>query len=261
MKAFTTSASSSSSLLLDGQTKTKGQPGINRMSMSSSSSIFNSNAGMVVGGNGESNGGGAPGLYTKYKSYLKRDKVLIKKILMGVSTKRPDHVQTALIRRHLLELTQSFMIPLERYVASLMPLQKDISPFKAAPNAHNFKLDDFLATLELAGPELTSPLKGDWKGLYRRFFHSPNFRGWYNNRHKALQCTLQERQLQALSEVNLEKWAMEKHEVEIIDMILNLKQKLQNCGNITDKTMEQIKAQITSMKNLLPNDLKDVANI
>lgn len=39
-------------------------------------------------------------------------------------------MQTALLKRHLIELTESFMIPLERYIASLMPLQKDISPFK-----------------------------------------------------------------------------------------------------------------------------------
>lgn len=43
---------------------------------------------------------------------------------------RPVEVQSALLRRHLLELTQSFMIPLERYVASLMPLQKNVSPYK-----------------------------------------------------------------------------------------------------------------------------------
>lgn len=213
-----------------------------------------------VHGSGEGSGG-PPGLFTKYKSYLKKDKALIKKILVGVTTKRPEHVQTALIRRHLLELTQSFMIPLERYMASLMPLQKDISPFKAPPNIRNFQLDDFLATLELAGPQLTSTLKGDWKGLYRNFYNSPNFRGWYNTRYRALQCTLQELQLQALSEVNFEEWAVEKHEVEIIDMILNLKKKLKSCNNVTDKTNEQVRAQINCMKNLLPNDLKDIANI
>lgn len=71
------------------------------------------------------------------------------------------------------------MIPLERYMASLMPLQKDISAFRAAPTPNHFKQDCFLATLELSGPQLTSPLKGDWSGLYKRFFRSPNFQDWY----------------------------------------------------------------------------------
>jgi len=73
-----------------------------------------------------------PGVYTYYRPFLHKDKVILKKLLKGVQTKRPGEVQTALLRRHLLELTQSFMIPLERYMASLMPLQKNISPYKVS---------------------------------------------------------------------------------------------------------------------------------
>ncbi|XP_054728711.1 protein DENND6B [Anastrepha obliqua] len=232
--------------------------GIIRKSLPSTGASLTSNT-IAAAGDGTS-----PGLYTKYKPFLKKDKNLIKKVLAGIKTKRPDHVQTALIRRHLLELTQSFMIPLERYIASLMPLQKDISPFKSAPNANTFKLDDFLATIEQSGPHLTSPLKGDWKGLYRRFFNSPNFRGWYDSRHRELQLTLQDLQLQALSVANLEQWARDKQEVEIIDMILKLKQKLNlyaGSSNNNSSTREQIRAQINCMKDLLPNDLKNVVNI
>ncbi|KAI8035422.1 protein DENND6B isoform X1 [Drosophila gunungcola] len=240
-------------------------------SFSSSTEFVGRSIKASTGLNGSSNNGSgdasSSGLHSKYRPYLKKDKALIKKVLLGMKTKRPEHVQTALIRRHLLELTQSFMIPLERYMASLMPLQKDISPFKSAPNASSFKLDDFLATLETAGPQLTSPLKGDWKGLYRRFFRSPNFRGWYEARHRELQLTLQDLQLQALSEANLEHWAHDKQEVEIIDMILKLKQKLNLYGEKATQlegingTQQQIRAQIECMKGLLPPDLKNVVNL
>ena len=71
-----------------------------------------------------------PGVYTQYKPFLQKDKTILKKLFRGIQTKRPGEVQTALLKRHLIELTESFMIPLERYIASLMPLQKDISPFK-----------------------------------------------------------------------------------------------------------------------------------
>lgn len=71
-----------------------------------------------------------PGVYTQYQPFLHKDKIILKKVLKGVQTKRPGEVQSALLRRHLLELTQSFMIPLERYMGTLMPLQKNISPFK-----------------------------------------------------------------------------------------------------------------------------------
>uniref|UniRef100_A0A1I8NN25 UDENN domain-containing protein n=1 Tax=Stomoxys calcitrans TaxID=35570 RepID=A0A1I8NN25_STOCA len=269
--------------LVDNQLNMQRQQHLSIKNIRNASSVTSLNSSNVLKSNngntslnGNNSEGSAPGLYTKYKPFLKKDKSLIKKVLLGLKTKRPEHVQTALLRRHLLELTQSFMIPLERYMASLMPLQKDISPFKSAPNANAFKLDDFLATLELSGPHLTSPLKGDWKGLYRRFYNSPNFRGWYESRHRELQLTLQDLQLQALSEANLEQWAQDKQEVEIIDMILKLKQKLNlyndkltnepsswsgNNGNTAIATRDQIRAQINCMKDLLPNDLKNVVNI
>lgn len=71
-----------------------------------------------------------PGVYTQYKTFLQKDKAILKKLYRGIQTKRPSEVQTALLKRHLTELTESFMIPLERYIATLMPLQKNISPFK-----------------------------------------------------------------------------------------------------------------------------------
>lgn len=70
------------------------------------------------------------GIYTSYKPFLQKDKNIIKNLMTGVSFNRPDEAQSALLRKHLLELTHSFMYPLERYIASLMPLQKDISAFK-----------------------------------------------------------------------------------------------------------------------------------
>lgn len=74
------------------------------------------------------------GIYSSYKPFLQKDKNIIKKLLTGVSSNRPDEAQSALLRKHLVELTHSFMYPLERYIASLMPLQKDISAFKVIYN-------------------------------------------------------------------------------------------------------------------------------
>jgi len=64
------------------------------------------------------------------RPFMQKDKELIKKIVMGMQSQRPGSVQTVILRKHLQELTESFMIPLERYVASLMPLHKKISPCK-----------------------------------------------------------------------------------------------------------------------------------
>merc|ERR1719378_317007 len=102
------------------------------------------------------------GVYTKYKPTLERDKLLFKKLAKGSSKSRPLEAQNALLKRHFIELTQSFMIPLERYLSSLMPLQRSISPWMAAPKLKQFEADAFLRTLGLFGPQLTSKLKGNW---------------------------------------------------------------------------------------------------
>jgi hypothetical protein len=49
-----------------------------------------------------------PGVFTSTKALLDRDKDIVKKILKGVQLRRPVEVQTALLRRYFLELTQVF---------------------------------------------------------------------------------------------------------------------------------------------------------
>uniref|UniRef100_A0A8C1XT33 DENN/MADD domain containing 6B n=1 Tax=Cyprinus carpio TaxID=7962 RepID=A0A8C1XT33_CYPCA len=124
------------------------------------------------------------GIYTAYKTFLHKDKSFIKRLLKGIQKKRPSEVQSAILRRHLLEQTESFILPLERYLESLMPPQRSMSPWKTPPQIRSFSQDEFMKTLEQAGPQLT--LKGDWTGLYRRFFRSPNFDGWYRLRHREM---------------------------------------------------------------------------
>uniref|UniRef100_A0A4W6FVH9 DENN/MADD domain containing 6Aa n=1 Tax=Lates calcarifer TaxID=8187 RepID=A0A4W6FVH9_LATCA len=141
-----------------------------------------------------------PGVYTAYKPYLNKDEEIIKQLQKGVQQKRPSAAQNAILRRYFLELTQSFIIPLERYVASLMPLQKSISPWKSPPQLRPFIQQDFMKTLEKAGPQLTSRLKGDWIGLYRHFLKSPNFDGWFRNRRREMTQKLEALHLEALCE-------------------------------------------------------------
>lgn len=63
-----------------------------------------------------------------------------------------------------------------------------------------FNPDDFLASLSSSGPQLTTGVKGDWVGLYKRFFRSPNFSGWFHARYTELSQQLQVKQLEKLSQ-------------------------------------------------------------
>jgi hypothetical protein len=56
-------------------------------------------------------------------------------------------------------------IQIFRYLSSLLPLKRHITPFKAVPQIKTFVLEDFLSTLEQTGPGLTSSIKGDWEGM------------------------------------------------------------------------------------------------
>ncbi|CAH1784707.1 unnamed protein product, partial [Owenia fusiformis] len=212
-----------------------------------------------------------PGVYTRYKAHLQKDKTILKRLakpspteslLQGVQTQRPVEVQNAMLKRYLLELTQSFMIPLERYMASLMPLQRSVSPHKGPPKLKQFQIEEFLKTLESSGPQLTSGLKGDWEGLYRKFFKSAHFIGWYNNRQQEVNMKLQAIHAEAMCNSDLVEWIRDKQEVEVVDLILRLREKL-NCAAssqmpVSPETVHKLQSHHDNIISQLPPDLRSV---
>uniref|UniRef100_A0A8C4JYU8 DENN domain containing 6A n=1 Tax=Dromaius novaehollandiae TaxID=8790 RepID=A0A8C4JYU8_DRONO len=203
-----------------------------------------------------------PGVYTSYKTYLNKDEEIIKQLQKGVQQKRPTEAQSVILRRYFLELTESFIIPLERYVASLMPLQKCISPWKSPPQLRQFIQEDFMKTLEKAGPQLTSGLKGDWIGLYRHFLKSPNFDGWFRSRQKEMTQKLEALHLEALCNENLVFWSQKHSEVETVDLVLKLKNKLLQAGRehlpVKTDTLKKLQTHIDDIILALPDDLQDI---
>src|SRR5262249_55860092 len=147
--------------------------------------------------NGTSATDAKPGVHTDYKPFLERDKSIVKQIeaklsaaqMMGSSASAtnlhgaaPMSARSRLnaaqceasehLRAYFLRLTQSFIIPLERYVSTLMPLHRRISAFRPLPTLRAFDADELLRAVEQHGPEETCGVRGDWKGLYRKFLKS-----------------------------------------------------------------------------------------
>ncbi|KAG5261475.1 hypothetical protein AALO_G00284660 [Alosa alosa] len=202
-----------------------------------------------------------PGIYTAYKTFLHKDKMLIKRLLKGIQRRSRSEVHSATLRRHLLELTQSFIIPLERYLASLMPLQRSISPWKTPPQIRPFSQDEFIGTLDHAGPQLTSVLKGDWLGLYRRFFRSQNFDGWYRLRLREMTQKVESLHLEIICDADLLAWTRDRSEVEIVDLILKLREKLvrEGCRHqlcVQEELLERLERSIHTVISSLPEDLQ-----
>jgi len=77
---------------------------------------------------------------------------------------------------------------------------KFVCVVKAPPLPRPFNPDDFLSTLETSGPHLTTGIKGDWAGLYKKFFRSINFSEWYNMRYKEAAEKLQVLHLEVISD-------------------------------------------------------------
>ncbi|XP_037371036.1 protein DENND6B [Talpa occidentalis] len=203
-----------------------------------------------------------PGLYTAYAAHLQRDRALLRRLRKGVQKKRPPDAQTALLRRHLLELTRSFLAPLEQYMASLMPLQRIVVPWKMPPQIRPFSQDDFLRSLGRTGPQLSCSRKGDWPGLYRRFFKSPHFDGWYRQRRREMGRQLEALHLEAICEANVETWMKDKSEVEIVDLVLKLREKLVRAQGqqlpVKESTLRQARLSMETVISSLPRDLQAV---
>ncbi|KAM5148302.1 protein DENND6A [Mantella aurantiaca] len=203
-----------------------------------------------------------PGVYSSYKPYLNKDEEIIKQLQKGIQQKRPSEAQNAILRRHFLELTQSFIIPLERYVASLMPLLKSISAWKSPPQLKPFSQEEFMKTLEKTGPQLTSRLKGDWIGLYRHFLRSANFDGWFRARRKEMMQKLEALQLEALCNEDLLIWVQKHTEVEAVDLVLKLKSKLALAQRehlpVDVDTLQKLQGQVDTIIQELPEDLQGI---
>lgn len=224
--------------------------------------VISSRRSPVVGHNAKRTLSSKPGIYTKYKQLLAKDKLIFRRLSKGNHPKRPPEVQNAILRRHMVELTQSFMIPLERYVASLMPLQRSISPWKRPPRLKSFDADEFITTLEHSGPQLTSRLKGNWVALYRKFFKSANFEGWFRHRQREIRQKLELLQLEALGKADVSIWIKDKQEVEMVDLFLQIKEKLAGSASfyppVDHEVKQQLKAHLITISGTLPEDLQFV---
>ncbi|VUZ47053.1 unnamed protein product [Hymenolepis diminuta] len=200
-----------------------------------------------------------PGLYSCYKPFLKKDAGFFKRLKKSLIDGTPEECISLAIQRFFQELTMSFLIPLEHYLSMLMPLHRDVSPFRSVPVLKRFNMNDFFRTLESAGPQLTCDVKGDWAGLYRQFFSGPHFINWLSQREGEIREKLHSLHVDAIVNANFNLW-IEKHtEVEIVDMIISLNHlmaKHEQNQHITDG----IRRQISVLMEGLPEDLRQVLN-
>ncbi|KAM4036737.1 protein DENND6B [Anomaloglossus baeobatrachus] len=202
------------------------------------------------------------GMYTSYKPFLHKDKALIKQLLKGLQKKLPSSALSLVLRKHMFELTQSFILPLERYMGSLMPHHSAITPWKNPPQVRPFQQEELMKMLEHTGPQYSSTIKGDWSGLYRRFLKSPHFDGWYRHKQKEMRERLETAHLKVICEANIPAWIKNKSEVEIVDLVLKLRDKLVRAHRqhlpISPASLNRLNLHIDEVIGSLPEDLQSI---
>ncbi|CAK5080905.1 unnamed protein product [Meloidogyne enterolobii] len=158
------------------------------------------------------------GFFTSHKQFLAQDKTLTRRLLHSPSD---SSSQFKILRKYFLELTQSFMSPLESYIATLMPLKREICPFQTVPQMRPFSLEQFLTSLKHFGHP---GIKGDWQSLYRQYVtHSPNFIGWLRRRQTDIERQIRLEHMEAICNSNFSSQILaERSQVEIVDLLMKL---------------------------------------
>lgn len=137
------------------------------------------------------------GAKTKYEPFVRADKKMLKKL---EETKGNWPACEETLEQHFADLTQSFLLPLERYFQTLVPSSRTISPWKATPRVKPFQVDVFLKSLRDMGPQLSILSKGktEWVDFYRRFLRSPNFKSWFRARTRQAERSLKKHHLKGI---------------------------------------------------------------
>ena len=118
--------------------------------------------GGVGGGHGAGGGGPdhIPGFTTKRKRRISKDRPLLKRLTelaaeRNKSTEQETASANVMMRRYFADLTERFLAPLNRYVASLVPADFDLSSPSEAPKIKPFNTPAFLASLKAHGTPLS----------------------------------------------------------------------------------------------------------
>ncbi|KAN0065594.1 hypothetical protein ACQY0O_000717 [Thecaphora frezii] len=185
----------------------------------------------VGGGHGAGGGGPdhVPGFTTKRKRRVSKDRVLLKRLMELASASTPltpaeRNEGNVAMRRYFADLTERFLAPLNRYVASLVPASFDLASPSEAPKIRPFNMTAFLASLKAHGTPI--PLRSRnlptgahlRMGLYLDFLKCPNFSLWLHSRVAAAEEEQRRRYIAALVQGDVTTFGNTKGEIETIDL-------------------------------------------
>lgn len=159
------------------------------------------------------------GVFSQYRQQIDVDRDFMKSLILGGSTSE----LSGRIRAHFLELTQLFLVPLEQYMARLMPRKSGLSPFREIPTLAPFDADAFGAVLQGHLPVLGRRHRGQWATVYKRFLSSPNFTLWFSTRRRRANRELLRMFVLATARADFASWLPGKSELQIVDVCVRVR--------------------------------------
>ncbi|KAG2470386.1 DEN6A protein, partial [Polypterus senegalus] len=101
-----------------------------------------------------------------------------------------------------------------------------------------------------------------WLDLLRYFLKSPNFDGWFRRRRKEMTQKLEALHLEALCDEDLQLRIQNHTEVETVDLVLKLKDKLMQAERerlpVKADTLSRLRTHIETVIGTLPEDLQGI---
>ncbi|CAG8464033.1 2903_t:CDS:10 [Paraglomus brasilianum] len=224
------------------------------------------------------------GVTSKRKPVIAKDKSVLKLTAAAIAKGYPpDYLVNNTLRRYFVDLTEKFLVPLNRYFSTLIPVNVSLSSSREPPQLKPFKTDCFLKSLQDHGSQI--PFKSKisatstevYVNFYQQFLKCGNFATWLHQRTIEAQSELRRRYLQVLCEDDVRKWMFGKDEVELIDLLVRIKDELKTpmqttdagqqistrSADITDNSLltakqrDKLKVQARILVSGLPKDLRD----
>ncbi|KAI9568201.1 hypothetical protein HD554DRAFT_2100798 [Boletus coccyginus] len=137
--------------------------------------------------------GPSPGWTTKtHRRYVSKDRQLLKSLEKGCAGHEAEQIQASLdMRRHFCARTNAMLVPLNRYLNTLMPspLERNAGQARLKP----FSSSDFLASLKKSPSALPFKSSSKQKEYYDKWLRSPAFWLWLAHQEEVIGELLREK--------------------------------------------------------------------
>ncbi|KAG0313567.1 Protein dennd6a [Dissophora globulifera] len=175
------------------------------------------------------------GVASKRKAVLAKDTHLLCMLAEATANRSsPDYLLDNILRKYFATLTEKFLVPLNRYFATLVPNDISLSSTSQFPHIAPFKQQTFLKFLSKNPPAIqfkTSTFKSNSEAcqtFYKDFLKCGNFATWLRLRTIAAQNELRKRYLEILSLGDVAGWVKGRNEVELVDLLVRMREELGN---------------------------------